>query len=166
MKKLALVCLALTLPLAAEAHNNQFLAFLTGFQEVPSVSTVAEGVFQARAADDNNSFEYVLVFDGIQGNVQQVHIHFAQKAVNGPIVIWLCGTTALPGPAGTQTCPQSGTIRGTITGANVLASPPTQQLAAGEIQEIIRAMRSGAAYVNVHSSISPGGEIRGQILPW
>ena len=98
----------------------------------------------------------------------QAHIHVAQLSVNGSIVIWLCGTTTgtppTPGPAGTQTCPQSGTITGTITAANVIAgSTTTQQLEAGELDEVIAAIRAGAAYANVHTDLSPGGEIRGQI---
>ena len=68
-----------------------------------------------------------------------------------------------PGPAGTPTCPQSGTVTGTFTTANVLAAPSTQQLGAGEIGEMISAMKAGVAYVNVHTAVSPGGEIRGQI---
>jgi hypothetical protein len=157
-----LACLALPLP--AQAQN--FIAWLTGYQEVPSVSTPADGIFQARVTNQGTGFDYVLQYEDVAGTVQQAHIHFAQWAVNGPIVVWLCGTATNPGPAGTQTCPQSGTLRGTITAANVLAAAATQQLAAGEIGEVIRAMRAGAAYVNVHSSISPGGEIRGQIHPF
>jgi hypothetical protein len=64
---------------------------------------------------------------------------------------------------GTQTCPQSGSVSGTIAAADVQAAPTTQQLAAGEILEVVAAIRAGAAYANVHTDISPGGEIRGQI---
>ena len=39
----------------------------------------------------------------------------------------------------------------------------SQQLAAGELNEVIRAIRAGVAYANVHTILSPGGEIRGQI---
>lgn len=84
--------------------------------------------------------------------------------MNGSIVIWFCGTPSNPGPAGTQTCPQSGTITGTITAANVVAGSMTsQQLDAGELDEVIAAIRGGVAYANVHTELSPGGEIRGQI---
>ena len=166
MKKLALlVAVALALPLTAHARHN-FISFLSGYQEVPAVSTAADGVFQARSHENDTVVEYVLVYEGLQGTIAQAHIHFAQKAVNGPIVVWLCGTTGTAGPAGTPTCQQSGSLRGEIRAANVLASPGTQQLGAGEVQELVRAMRAGAAYVNIHTSISPGGEIRGQILPW
>ncbi|MEQ1805040.1 MAG: CHRD domain-containing protein [Burkholderiaceae bacterium] len=112
---------------------------------------------------DINSFDYEMSFSGLQGNVLQSHIHFGQKSVNGAIVIWLCGTAANPGPAGTQVCPQSGTITGHVSAANVVGGAATQQLLAGEFAEALAAMRAGVAYVNVHTTISPGGEIRGQL---
>jgi len=92
------------------------------------------------------------------------HIHFAQPGVNGAIVVWLCGPTANPGPVGTPTCPQSGTVTGIVTAANVLATPATQPLGAGELATFIQALRASAAYANVQTSLSPGGEIRGQVF--
>jgi hypothetical protein len=161
MRKLALLAVLLTtLPLAAEAQR--FRAVLHGYQEVPAVNTQADGIFEAQTRD-GPSLEYVLAYEGLQATVTQAHIHFAQRSVNGPIVVWLCGTTTNPGPAGTPTCPQSGRVSGTITAANVLASPAAQQLAAGAIDDLIAAMRGGAAYVNIHTAVSTGGEIRGQI---
>lgn len=164
MKRLVILAAVLAaLPAFSQAPGFKFHADLTGFEEVPSVASSARGTFDANLAGDYNSISYVLSFSGLSSAVQQAHIHFAQAAVNGPIVIWLCGTTALPGPAGTPTCPQSGAIAGTITSATVLASPAAQQVAAGDLQKMIRALRAGAAYANVHTATSPGGEIRGQI---
>ncbi len=166
MKRLAIAAAALaaTSVVASDPPGFDFHADLVGFQEVPSVSTSARGTFDARLAGDLQSIEYTLTFSGLSSAVQQGHIHFAQIAVNGPIVIWLCGTTALPGPAGTPTCPQSGSVSGTITSLSVLASPATQQLAAGDLARIIAALRASSAYANVHTANSPGGEIRGQIF--
>ena len=45
---------------------------------------------------DGVSFDFELKYEGLQAPVQQAHIHFAEKRVNGPIVIWLCGTPAIP----------------------------------------------------------------------
>ena len=166
MKKLAILAtMAVALP--AFAHSGGPLrASLIGYQEVPSVSTGAMAEFEARVSGDGQSVDYTLAYEGLQADVLMSHIHFAQKGVNGPIIVWLCGTATNPGPTGTQTCPgRSGIVRGTFTAANVLASPTTQQLGAGELSELIAAMRAGAAYVNVHSTVSPGGEIRGQISP-
>ena len=155
--------LAIATMTASADGENKIRAKLTGYQEVPSVSTAASGSFVAEVAGDGQSFHYELSFSGLQGNVLQSHIHFGQKSVTGSIVIWLCGTTTLPGPAGTQTCPQSGTITGTVIAANVIAGATTQQIAAGEFAEVVAAMRAGVAYANVHTSLSPGGEIRGQL---
>lgn len=164
MKRVALLAV-LSLPLvSAAAHAEGFQAFLHGYQEVPAVSTRAQGVFEARAAGDWQTVEWAMAYEDLQAPITQAHIHFAQSRVNGPIVVWLCGTATNPGPAGTQTCPASGTVRGTIAAANVLASPATQQLPAGAIGSLISAMKAGAAYVNIHTSVSPGGEIRGQIF--
>ena len=162
MKKIAILAALLAgAPLAAQAES--FRAELHGYAEVPSVSTRAVGLFEARAAGDWNTVEWALTYENLQATIAQAHIHFAQGGVNGPIVVWLCGTSTNPGPAGTQACPQSGNVRGTITSANVLASPTTQQLPAGAIGQLISAMQASAAYVNIHTAASPGGEIRGQI---
>jgi len=167
MKRIAILsAVLLALPALADnghAHGSRIQGHLLGYNEVPAVSSTANGHFTGMLSDDGLSLSWVLQFSGLSSAVQQAHIHFAQRAVNGPIVVWLCGTTANPGPAGTQTCPQEGTITGIITAANVLASPASQQLAAGDFAELVAAMRSGVAYANVHTAISPGGEIRGQL---
>jgi len=172
-KRIRLFPLLFVLPLVAvpamagdDDHDGRHLhAKLIGFQEVPAVSTVASGDLKATIARDEQSIEYELTYSGLQGTVQQAHIHVAQRSVNGSIVIWLCGTAALPGPAGTPTCPQSGTVGPrTVTAADVVAgATASQQLAAGELNEVIRAIRAGVAYANVHTNLSTGGEIRGQI---
>jgi len=164
---LALAVSVVAWPASADTQH-QFKVNLKGFEEVPAVSTVASGEFEATISGDEQSIEWRLSYTALQGNVQQAHIHVAQKGVNGVIVIWLCGTTALPGPAGTQICPEgSGELTGQITAANVVQpappTPATQQILAGELAEVIAAMRAGVAYANVHTNLSPGGEIRGQI---
>jgi len=164
--KMPALLLALSAAIPATALADQMVGTeMQGFQEVPSVSTKASGRLRLRINRDNDFIDYKLTYSGLQGQVQQAHIHFAQSAVNGPIIIWLCGTAALPGPDGTPTCPQSGTVTGHITAANVLASPGTQQLPAGGLTQMINAMTNGFAYGNVHTNLSPGGEMRGQIGP-
>ena len=41
--------------------------------------------------------------------------------------------------------------------------PRAQGIAAGEFDELVDAIRDGFTYANVHSSLSPGGEMRGQL---
>ncbi|HEX9759363.1 MAG TPA: CHRD domain-containing protein [Candidatus Acidoferrales bacterium] len=134
---------------------------MSGFQEPPAISTVARGriVFQI---EDDMAATYRLGFEGLEGPVTQAHIHLGQRSVNGGIMVWLCGTTTNPGPAGTPACAAQGEVGGTITAATVIG-PAGQGVAAGEFAEFLRAVRSGNAYANVHSSKFPGGEIRGQL---
>jgi hypothetical protein len=150
------------------AHAEFVHARLTGVQEVPSVSTVARGEFRAKISKDEQSIDYELTYEGLQGNVTQAHIHFAQRGVNGGIVLWFCGTQPNnPGPAGTPTCTAgSGKFTGSFFAGNVQAIGGNnigQQVSAGELAEVIAAMRAGKTYANVHTDLSTGGEIRGQI---
>jgi hypothetical protein len=173
MKPLPIVTaliLALAGPAAlADRDGDKIRARLTGYEEVPAVSTPASGAFEATISRDEGLIEYALSYSGLVGTVQQSHIHFAQKAVNGSIVVWLCQTTTTPAPAAvaglTPFCPQSGTVTGQITAANVIAAgTASQMITAGELAEVIAAIRAHRAYVNVHATpLNPGGEIRGQI---
>ncbi len=135
---------------------------LEGYQENPDVSTSAIGSFEAIVAPDDQSLTYTVDYSGLEGTVTQSHIHFGKLAVNGGISIWLCGTAALPGPAGTPVCPASGSVTRTVTAAEVVG-PAAQGIDTLQFAEIIAAIRAGRAYANVHSSRFPGGEIRAQI---
>jgi len=165
MRRLSILsALLLAWGVSPQASAENIHARLIGYQEVPSVSTVARGEFVAQISPDDKSIDYEMTFGGLQAPITQSHIHVAQRAANGSIVIWLCGTASNPGPTGTQLCPASGTISGRITAANVIAgSMAPQQLTANDLDEVLAAIRAGVAYANIHTQVSPGGEIRGQI---
>jgi hypothetical protein len=76
-----------------------------------------------------------LSYSGLTGDVQQAHIHVGQKSVTGMLQ-------------------SANMISGTII---------NQGIAPGEFNELLRAIRAGVAYVNVHSSTFPAGEFRGQL---
>ena len=60
--------------------------------------------------------------------------------------------------------PPRGDRVGLITAANVIAgATASQQLRAGDLAAVVTAIWAGMAYANVHTTVSPGGEIRGQI---
>jgi hypothetical protein len=154
----------------AQHRASRVSASLSGDNEVPAVSTTAGGQFKADIDDAAQAVDYELTFSGLRGNVTMAHIHFGQPFANGGVMVWLCGTTVQPGPAGTPTCPAAGgTVTGTVDAADIQqvgGNPPgSQGIAPGEFAEMVAAIRKGLAYVNVHSSTSPGGEIRGQIVP-
>lgn len=154
------------LPGAASAFAsddaNHFTARLSGFNEVTPKLT--DGAATVRiTVNDNSSLTYTLTFSGLSSGVIQSHLHFAQRGVNGGIFLFLCGTAASPGPAGTPTCAPNTTITRTVTGADILAPNPDQGLSAGDFAGALRILRAGEAYANVHSTRFPGGEIRGQV---
>ena len=138
-------------------------ARLKGFNEVPAVSSAASGRFKASVDKASNTIRYELSYSGLEGDVRQSHIHIGQRGVNGGITLWLCQTATNLSPiASTPLCPQSGTVNGVLSAADVIG-PAGQGIAAMEIAEVLAAIRAGVAYVNVHSSKFPGGEIRGQL---
>lgn len=164
---------------ADDDHNrrNRVSARLSGFNEVHfnagppatlrgAVSTQARGSFRARIDDRLQVINYELTYRGLEGTVTQAHIHFGQHHTVGGITVWLCQTAGTPAPAAvaavTPTCPTEGTVTGTILPTQVLGVTG-QGLDAGEFEELIRAIRAGATYANVHSTLFPPGEIRGQI---
>jgi hypothetical protein len=148
---------------AAGKKQQQLRATLTGYEEPPAVSSTGSGEFRAKVID-GVFLEYELRFQDLEGDVLQSHIHVGQKGVNGGISIWLCGTTANPGPIGTPNCggPRSGMVSRTVSADDVIG-PTGQGIAVGEFEEVLAAMSAGVAYANVHSTRNPGGEIRGQI---
>jgi hypothetical protein len=141
--------------------------FLTGYEEVPAVSTVASADFRAVIGSDNRSIQYQLTYFNLEGAPLQAHIHFGQTSVNGGIVVWLCGNPpAVSPPPGTQLCPNPpATIFGTLRPSDVVATANAQGIAPGEFEELIRAIQAGKTYVNIHSTKFPGGEVRSQIEP-
>lgn len=138
-------------------RTNRFHATLNGYQEVPSVSTTGFGTFDAWLVD-RTTLRFRLTYRRVEDAAFMAHIHFAQRSVSGAVSAWLCGAMAA------DPCPPSGgTVRGTITPADVIG-PADRGIEAGAFAELVRAMRAGHTYVNVHTNPRfPGGEIRGQV---
>jgi hypothetical protein len=173
MRKVALLCAVgligvLSVGAVAVADDDDGSgpnsARLNGYQEGTSVSTTGFGSFQIKF-NRNNTADYVLSYRDVETPVSQAHIHFGQRSVNGPVTVFLCRTpgTALP-PSPNQACPPTtGTVRGTITPADMVPQVPDRGIEPGRWDEFVAAVKVGHTYANVHSTRFPGGEIRGQI---
>jgi CHRD domain len=162
---MVLLTVLLVAPSGAKPGGT-FKATLIGYEEVPSISTVASGEFRAKLGA-GPTIDYTLSYTNIQ-NAFAAHIHFGARGVNGGVSAFLCG-----GGDKDPCPPTGGTVTGTIDAADIIG-PTEQGIAPGEIQELIQAMRAGVTYANVHTSNGvappnqgpgdfPGGEIRGQI---
>ncbi len=158
-----LIVLLATVGTAAADNNRNFVAHLSGDEEVPAVATLAQGQAIFHLSKDGNELEYRLIVANIE-NVVASHIHVGATGVNGPVVAFLFGSVP---PGGGRS---DGVIAtGTITAANLVGP-----LAGHPLSDLIAAMESGNAYANVHTNDGvappntgpgdfPGGEIRGQI---
>lgn len=161
---IAVIAVALVSTIVFAQGFKRISEILTGYEETPSaVSTTGNGTFNAVISKDQSRIDWELSYSDLEGAIQQAHIHFGQKSVTGPISVFLC-TNLGNGPAGTQPCPAPpATISGTILAADVTNLANERGISAGELEELIKAIRAGATYVNVHTTRWPGGEIRSQI---
>jgi hypothetical protein len=179
MRKLTLILLAtgLALGLAVGVHAFAFggkkkvkADVLTGYQEATpaGVSSTGAGTFKATIDEDASTISYELTYSDLEAAPTQAHIHFGNRFDSGGISVFLC-TNLGNGPAGrpTPACPadstNSGTVTGTLTPADVTAGAASQGIAAGEFEELVRAIRAGVTYANVHTTKFPMGEVRAQI---
>jgi hypothetical protein len=147
----------------APANATEFSAKMVGFQEVPSaIFSAGTGTLVLELNKQARTISFKETFSGLSSPVTQSHIHFGKIHVAGGITVFFC-TNLNNGPAGTQACPAGGgTVTGTITAANVGAIP-AQGLPAGDFDALVTLIESRTAYVNVHTTNFPAGEIRGQI---
>ena len=146
MKKLAIAtALGALFATGIASADDKIRATLKGFNEVPSVSTEGSGTFEAVINRNGDAIDFEITYTGIQGTVTQSHMHVGQRGVNGGIVLWICGTATNPLPANagnTNICTSpNGHFTGTWTGAN-MQNVATQQLATGELDEVIAAIRA------------------------
>jgi CHRD domain-containing protein len=166
MRRTCLTLLTLsvvTLFASAALCDGTLATRLRGFDEVPAISSPGTALFNATLDEGAGTITWTMSYSHLNGNILQSHIHFAQKGVNGGIWVFLCSNLG-NGPAGTQSCPPApATISGTITAANIIGGAASQGIQVGDFGPIVRALKTGTTYANIHTDKYPGGEIRGQV---
>jgi hypothetical protein len=161
----AAALLAIARPAGADFRKHQLFvrAWLTGFDETPSLSSPGRGFFRAIVDEDAGTIQYWFTYDGV-ANITQSHLHLGEHHIMGGISVFLCTNLGNGTPAGVQTCPPSpGQITGTIKAEHVIG-PTAQGISPAEFAELVTAIRANSVYVNLHSTAFPAGEIRGQLV--
>ncbi len=138
-----------SLGFAAAPHT--FKAYLSGKQVVPSVMTQAKGEAVFKLEKDGTELAYTLKDTGIE-NVTSAHIHFGYKGKNGAPVINL-----FTGPK------KEGKFSGVLSRGMITAKDLHGSLQGKTISDVVKMIKDGELYVNVHTDKYPDGEIRGQI---
>ena len=142
-------------PLAIASPNRNFTTHLVGNLQNPPVQTLAQGQAIFTLNKDGQSLHYKLMAANIQ-NITQAHIHLGPRGVNGPIVVWL-----YPSAPPARLIP--GRFDGVLAEGDITAANFVGLLAGHPFSDLISQMEAGNAYVNIHSTQHPMGEIRGQI---
>ena len=161
---LAALLLALAIVGLATASNEQknFVATLSGNQEVPARDTQATGVAKLKLREDGAALLFKANVESIE-NVVAAHIHCGAVGVNGPVGVTLFGGAPAGGP-----------VDGTLAEGTITAPDPGNACGWTDLAAVLAALRAGNTYVNVHTNDGvappntgpgdfPGGEIRGQV---
>jgi CHRD domain len=158
MRKLLVVTALALVLLSAPAVARADLIFVTqlsGAGENPPTSSPAMGTATFILKSSLTEIDFTISFGVDVGGpalttpLQAGHIHFGVPGTNGPVILPFPNL-----PSGMT----SGTFTGVLTAANLTPSGPIMTFA-----DAVNALETGNTYANLHTSMFPGGEIRGQI---
>ena len=134
----------------------EFLLPMRGAHEVPAVTTTGGGnalvTLFGTSALDVDSINVQFTPTGLNNaDVTRAHIHVNNGIEpNGPVILTLYEVTT----DGAFT----GTINRTLTAANMPAGLPIAGI--NSFSDLVTAILEGRAYVNLHTTQNPGGELR------
>jgi len=129
--------------------GTTYIATLTGANERPTPNTsTATGT--ATYVLSGNLLSYTIVVSGLTVPASAAHLHVGGPSVVGPVLVPY-----------TVSATQTGTI---TTGTIDLTFPVVSGNSSVPGDSIKVLLNNGNAYANVHNSIYPGGEVRGQII--
>ncbi|MFU8843830.1 MAG: CHRD domain-containing protein [Bacteroidales bacterium] len=135
-------------------ESMTFPVKLSGAQEVPPNDSKAVGQAIFHLKNDGTELHYTLTVANIK-NITQCHIHLAPAGANGPVTVWL-----YPDSPPAQLIP--GPFNGVLAKGIITASDLVGPLVGMPLSDLMDYIISSNAYVNLHTSQFPGGEIRGQ----
>jgi hypothetical protein len=152
MRKMHLIIFLLVVGLAVTAFAAQesFKAMLSGSECVPAVQTMAKGDATFTLIKDDNELSYYVTVSDIE-DVTAAHIHLGKKGENGPPVALITNEKKAGKFTGTL-------AEGTITEKELMGS-----LMGKSVKDLVKQIKKGNTYLNVHTDKYPNGEIRAQI---
>jgi len=136
-------------PLIAWADEVEFEADLDPGQEVQTPAVVSDGEGEAEFTLRRDRVRFEVEWEDLSSNVVAGHIHCAPAGVNGPVGVTLVHEPPLD---------PDDRIRGSFTGPDAVTECPWTTL-----DDVLTALVTGNAYVNIHTDNFRAGEIRGQV---
>jgi hypothetical protein len=133
----------LILDTPAPSPMATYTADLTGMQEEPPVGTLGLGTGSFQLTPGGLTFRVTV--DGLAGAITAAHFHSGAIGVPGPVVRAI--------------------VAGEFLGSNTFAGAWTPLDPSPFTAAMMTELFKGNIYFNVHTTVFPGGEIRGQLLP-
>lgn len=158
-----LVVVVLTIfavPATALANKVIFKAKLTTGAELHDVAGSNASGSMVLATSINGTPRFALSVFKLSGPVTGAHLHGpASTTENAPVLITLCGSGPAAAVVATCTTSSDGTliVSGDITPAFLVAAGISGAT-------FMQYLNDGLMYVNVHTSLNPAGEARGQLV--
>ena len=95
----AVTALGVAGAVAIAQGGRDFKERLTGYQEVPALSTSGHGTFRASIRSGGSEIRYRLTYAGLEAKPTQAHIHLGQRGVAAGVIAFLCDKPVAARPA-------------------------------------------------------------------
>jgi len=159
--------LALAAALPAAAHETIYVADLSGAAEAPPNASPGTGTVRVTIDFDLVTMRVEASFSGLIGTTSAAHIHCCTAS---PGVGTAGVATPVPSFPGFPSGVTSGSYDQTFDMTDAGSYNPAFVTASGgtvgdAFAALVAGMDGGQAYLNLHTSIFPGGEIRGFLAP-
>lgn len=161
----ALCALALATP--ADAHIVVYQATLSGPAEAPPNASPGTGTARVTLDLDLATMRVEASFSGLLGNVTNSHIHCCTAVPGAATAGVATPTPTFPGfPSGGTAGSYDQTFDLTLASSyNAAFVTGNGGTVGSAMNALTLGMEAGKAYLNIHSSLYPGGEIRGFLAP-
>ena len=136
----------------AQAQVVRFTANLTGNQEVPIILTGAFATATVTLDVGAQTVRWEIDVFNIPSGVTVGHFHVGPPGIAGPVVV------DIRPPANVS---NDFRLEGTA-GASNLQARPDQGIRSWD--DFMQALLGGQLYLNIHTAVNGGGEIRGQVI--
>lgn len=144
-----------------DQQEKQFMAELSGANELPdAVESDASGQTLLKVSKDGKKIYFTITVAKLN-NYLAGHIHVAPPTENGPVVAWLFPIEPYPFPNFVDDPLIPGTFNGVLAEGVITEDHLSGPLEGMSMEALITELEAGNAYVNLHTSQYPGGEIRG-----
>ena len=137
---------------AANAQTTTFTANLSGSNETPGVVTGAFGTATVTWDNATQTLSWVIDVWNMPSGTNNAHFHVGGPGVAGPTVVNIAF------PAGIS---NDFRLTGSATSANLLVRADQ---GIRSLEDFLQSLLGGQTYINIHSQVNPGGEVRGQVL--